>query len=239
MAQNKPTALYNAMVAPAINYTIKGFLWYQGESNTGNASEYKRFLPALISDWRSKWDDDKLPFLFVQLPNFMDVLYQPSESNWAALREADLKTLSVPNTGMAVAIDLGEWNDIHPDDKKDVGDRLALAAEKIAYGEKDIVASGPLYQSSQTGGNKIIVSFTNVGSGLISIDGEALSQFAIAGADKKFVWANAKIEGDKVVVWSDDVPQPMYVRYAWADNPFGANLYNKEKLPASPFRTDE
>jgi sialate O-acetylesterase len=155
------------------------------------------------------------------------------------LREAALKTLSVPNTAMAVTIELGEWNDIHPDNKKDVGERLALGAMKLAYGEKDIVASGPIYQSSKIEGNKIIVSFTNTGSGLIAVDDEELNQFAIAGADKKFVWAKAKIEGDKVVVWNDDIAQPMYVRYAWADNPFGANLYNKEGLPASPFRTDE
>jgi sialate O-acetylesterase len=193
----------------------------------------------LIADWRNKWGDENIPFLYVQLPNFMDAQYLPSESNWAVLREAALKTLSIPNTGMAVTIDLGEWNDIHPDNKKDVGERLALAAEKIAYGKKDIVASGPLYQSFNIEGNKIIISFTNIGGGLISIDDEELNQFAIAGADKKFVWAKAKIEGDKVVVWNDDVPEPLYVRYAWADNPFGANLYNKERLPASPFRTDE
>jgi sialate O-acetylesterase len=139
---------------------------------------------------------------------------------------------------MAVTIDLGEWNDIHPDRKKEVGERLALAAEKIAYGEKDIVSSGPVYQSSTIDGNKVIISFTNTGSGLITNDGEELSQFAIAGADKKFVWAKAKIEGDKVVVWNEDIADPMYVRYAWADNPDNPNLYNKEGLPASPFRTD-
>jgi sialate O-acetylesterase len=238
-AQNSPAALYNAMVAPTINYGIKGILWYQGESNERNASEYKNLLPALINDWRNKWGEGNIPFLYVQLPNFMDAQYLPSESNWAVLREAALKTLSVPNTAMAVTIELGEWNDIHPDNKKDVGERLALGAEKIAYGEKNIVSSGPLYQSSKIEGNKIILSFTNTGSGLISIDDEELNQFAIAGADKKFVWAKAKIEGDKVVVWNDDITQPMYVRYAWADNPFGANLYNKEGLPASPFRTDE
>jgi sialate O-acetylesterase len=138
---------------------------------------------------------------------------------------------------MAVAIDLGEWNDIHPDNKKDVGDRLALIAKKLAYGE-NIVYSGPLYQSSTIEGNKIIISFTNTGGGLITNDGEALSEFAIAGADKKFVWAKAKIEGDKIIVSGDEVTSPMYVRYAWADNPVNPNLYNKEGLPASPFRTD-
>jgi sialate O-acetylesterase len=236
--QKQPTALYNAMVAPVINYTIKGFLWYQGEANSSHAKEYTKLQPAMIADWRNKWKEGDLPFLYVQLPNFMEVNYLPSESEWAELREAQLKSLSVPNVGMAVAIDLGEWNDIHPDRKKEVGDRLALAAEKLAYGEKDIVYSGPIYKSSTVDGNKITISFTNTGSGLITNDGEELSQFAIAGADKKFVWAKGKIEGDKVVVWNDNVPNPMYVRYAWADNPDNPNLYNKEGLPASPFRID-
>lgn len=239
VAQNQPTALYNAMVAPAAAYAITGVLWYQGESNTGNAAQYHLLLPALIQDWRSKWGKGALPFLYVQLPNFGDADYLPSESSWAVLREAARKTLSLPNTGMAITIDLGEWNDIHPDNKKDVGERLALAARKMVYGEKDLVSSGPLFQSSKIEGSKIRLRFTSTGSGLVAIDGEELSGFAIAGADKKFVWANAKIEGDNVVVWHDAVSQPMYVRYAWADNPFGANLYNKEGLPASPFRTDE
>ena len=236
--QNQPTALYNAMIAPLINYTIKGFLWYQGEANTWNAEAYAKLQPALIADWRHQWKQGDLPFLYVQLPGFMDVQYLPSESQWASLREAQLKSLPVPNTGMAVAIDLGEWNDIHPDNKKDVGIRLALAAEKVAYAEKDIVYSGPLYQSATIDGNKIILSFSSIGSGLVSNDGEALSQFAIAGADKKFVWAKAMIDGNKVVVWNDAVAHPVYVRYAWADNPQGANLYNKEGLPASPFETE-
>ena len=234
-AQNQPTALYNAMTAPLINYSCKGFLWYQGETNTGRAYEYEKLQTALINDWRNKWNEPSAPFLFVQLPGFMDMNYLPSESRWAELREAQLKTLSVPNTGMAVAIDLGEWNDIHPDRKKEVGDRLALLAEKIAYGEKEIVYSGPLYQSATIDGNNIIVSFSNVGSGLITNDGEALNYFAIAGADKKFVWAKAIIRDNKVIVWNENVLHPVYVRYAWADNPDGANLYNNEGLPASPF----
>jgi sialate O-acetylesterase len=237
-AQNSPTALYNAMLAPATNYSIKGFLWYQGESNTGNAKEYAALMPALINDWRSKWARGQLPFLYVQLPNFMEVQYQPSESNWAATREAQLKALSVPNTGMVIATDLGEWNDIHPDNKKDVGERLALLADNMVYGDKNIVSSGPLFQSATVDANKIILSFTNTGSGLITTDGEEPSEFAIAGADKKFVWAKAKINGDKVVVWNETIVNPMYVRYAWADNPGNPNLYNKEGLPASPFRTD-
>ncbi|SFC70724.1 sialate O-acetylesterase [Spirosoma endophyticum] len=237
-AQNQPTALYNAMVAPEINYAIKGFCWYQGESNAGKPQEYEKLQVALIQDWRNHWKQGPLPFLSVQLPGFMDYNYQPTESNWAVLREAQRKALSVPNTAMVVAIDLGEWNDIHPDNKKDVGERLALSAMKTAYKE-NLVSSGPLYQSSAIDGNKIVVSFTNVGGGLITKDGEELGEFAIAGADKKFIWAKAKIEGNNVVVWSDEVATPQYVRYAWADNPVNPNLYNKEGLPASPFRTDQ
>ncbi|HET9746793.1 MAG TPA: sialate O-acetylesterase [Chitinophagaceae bacterium] len=236
-AGSQPTALYNGMVAPITNYTIKGFLWYQGESNTNRADEYAKLQPAQIKDWRNKWKQGELPFLYVQLPGFMDYNYLPSESNWAMLRESQLKSLSVPNTAMAVAIDLGEWNDIHPDNKKDVGERLALAAMKMAYGE-NVVHSGPLYQSATINGNRIKLQFTNTGSGLITNDGEELNEFAIAGDDKKFVWAKAKIEGNTVIVWNDAIENPRYVRYAWADNPVNPNLYNKEGLPASPFRTD-
>jgi sialate O-acetylesterase len=201
--------------------------------------EYKKLLPALINDWRQKWNQGDAPFLYVQLPNYMNVSYSPSESGWALLREAQLQTLRVPNTAMAVAIDLGEWNDIHPGNKKPVGERLALAAQHIAYHDSSVVYSGPIFQSAEVNGNKVVLHFSDVGSGLISIDGEELSQFAIAGADKKFTWAKAKIENNTVVVWSDTIPNPAYVRYAWADNPDGANLYNKEGLPASPFRTDQ
>jgi sialate O-acetylesterase len=235
-AQNQPAALYNAMVAPAVNYTIKGFVWYQGEANAGRGAEYAKLQSAQIADWRNKWQQGDLPFLYVQLPNFMDANYMPSESQWAELREAQLRSLSVPNTGMAVAIDLGEWNDIHPDNKKAVADRLALIADKMVYG-KDIVYSGPIFKSAAIDGDKITVTFTNTGSGLIANDGEELREFAIAGADKKFVWAKARIDGDKIIVSSDAVVNPMYVRYAWADNP-DVNLYNKEGLPASPFRTE-
>ncbi len=238
VAQNQPTALYNAMVAPIIDYAIKGFLWYQGEANTSRAEEYTKLQPAQIFDWRNKWKQGNLPFLYVQLPGFMDYNYLPSESNWAMLRESQLISLSVPATAMAVAIDLGEWNDIHPDNKKDVGERLALAALKLAYGE-NVVHSGPIYESSEIDGNKIIIHFANSAEGLITNDGEAPSEFAIAGADKKFIWAKARIDGDKVIVWTDAFPDPVYVRYAWADNPINPNLYNKAGLPASPFRTDK
>lgn len=236
--QYQPAALYNAMIAPEINYTIKGFCWYQGESNAGQPKQYEKLLPALINDWRLKWSQGPLPFLYVQLPGFQEYNYLPVESDWAMFRESQLKALSVPNTAMAVAIDLGEWNDVHPDNKKEVGERLALAAMKTAYKE-DIIYSGPVYQSAVVDGDKIIVSFTHTGQGLITKDGEAPATFEIAGANKKFVRANAKIEGDKVAVWSDEITAPLYVRYAWSDNPVNPNLYNKEQLPASPFRTDK
>jgi len=235
----KPLGLYNAMIAPLLDYKIKGGVWYQVESNAGRPVEYRNLFPALIKDWRKNWKQGDFPFLFVQLPNFMEAKPEPSESNWALLREAQLKTLSLPNTAMVVAIDIGEWNDIHPLNKKDVGKRLALAAQKVAYGDDEVVYSGPLYKSMTVEGNKTILTFTSIGSGLMAKGGEQLKNFAICGTDKKFVWANAKIKNNKVIVWSDKVENPMAVRYAWADNPEGANLYNKEGLPASPFRTDE
>ncbi|WP_417351568.1 sialate O-acetylesterase [Flavobacterium alkalisoli] len=233
----QPTSLYNAMISPLTNYTIKGFAWYQGESNTGNAHEYSKLQTALIADWRTKWNK-QLPFLYVQLPGFMDYNYTPSESQWALFREQQAKNLSIPKTAMAVAIDLGEWNDIHPDRKKEVGERLALAAEKTAYNES-VISSGPSYKSSEIQGNKIIVSFNNTGSGLSTADGEAPSEFAIAGADKNFVWAKTKIDGNTVILWNENIEKPLYIRYAWADNPVNPNLINKEDLPAVPFRTDD
>ena len=237
-SQNQPTALYNSMIAPLINYKIKGFVWYQGESNTGNGDEYAKMQMSMIKDWRSKWKDDDLPFLFVQLPGFMDYNYLPSESGWAEFREAQAKSLAVNKTAMAVAIDLGEWNDVHPERKMEVGDRLAAAAEKTAYNE-NIVYSGPTYLSSAIDGGKIIINFTNTGGGLTTNDGEAPDEFAIADDSKKFVWAKTKIENDKVIVWNEDVRNPKYVRYAWADDPVNPNLINKEGLPAAPFRTDK
>jgi sialate O-acetylesterase len=233
--QNEPTGLYNTMVAPAINYRIKGFLWYQGETNSSRPLEYMKLLPALISDWRNKWQQGPVPFLYVQLPNFMEVRYLPSESQWAELRFSQLKSLAVLNTAMAVTIDAGEWNDIHPLGKKIVGDRLALAAGKLAYGNDKIVYSGPIIKSAAKDGKRIILEFDHTGSGLMVKGGGDLYYFSIAGADRKFVWAEAIIMGNTVVVRSDEIADPQYVRYAWADNPEGANLYNIEGLPASPF----
>jgi sialate O-acetylesterase len=235
----QPSGLFNAMIAPLLNYAIKGVTWYQGEGNISRPNDYHELFAAMIADWRKNWNQGNFPFLYVQLPNFGEADSQPSESNWAELREQQLKTLAVPNTAMAVAIDIGEWNDLHPLNKKDVGKRLALAAENLVYGNKKITYSGPVYRSEKIVGNKIILCFTSIGSGLIAKNNGELKQFAIAGINKKFIWANAKIESDKVIVWNDDIQKPLYVRYAWADNPAGANLCNKEGLPASPFRTDK
>jgi sialate O-acetylesterase len=235
----KPLGLYNSMIAPLINYKIKGVIWYQGESNTGSPAEYNKLFPAMIADWREKWNQGNFPFLFVQLPNFMEPRFEPSESGWALFREAQQKALSLLNTGMAVTYDLGEWNDIHPLNKKDVALRLFLAAEKTAYGNESVVYSGPVYKSMEVKDHKIVLTFVNTGGGLTSKGNAGLKYFSIAGAEKRFVWANARIEGNKVVVWSEEVVNPAAVRYAWADNPEGANLYNLEGLPASPFRTDD
>src|SRR6478609_7893783 len=198
----KATGLYNGMLAPLFSYTIKGAIWYQGEANTGRAEQHRTLFPALIKNWREKWNQGDFPFLFVQLPNFNEPQKEPSDGGWARFRETQTATLAVPNTGMAVAIDIGEWNDIHPLNKKDLGYRLSLAAQKVAYHEKNVVYTGPTYQSMKVKGNKITITFSNFGSGLIAKDGP-LKQFAIAGDDKKFVWANAKIKKNKIIVWSD------------------------------------
>lgn len=234
----QPTALYNAMFAPLENYTIKGFVWYQGESNTYDPALYGQLQRAMVADWRQRWHNPTLPFLYVQLPGFMDMSYLPEESNWAAFREVQRKFLSVPHTGMAVTIDLGEWNDVHPDRKREVGRRLALQAEKIAYHQSGIF-SGPLYGWQKVSGNQIEITFSDTGEGLITNDKAAPAAFEIAGPDKKYVGAQAKIEGDKIIVWSGRISHPVYVRYAWSDFPVNPNLYNKEGLPASPFSTDE
>lgn len=233
--QNEPTSLFNTMVAPVLNYRIKGFLWYQGETNANNPKGYQQLLSALINDWRIKWKQGTLPFIYVQLPNFMEVRYQPSESQWAELRFEQLKALYVPNTAMVVTIDVGEWNDIHPLEKRVIGERLALAARNVAYGNENIEHSGPIYRSLIKDADSLKVEFDHVGGGLKIKGGGDLNYFAVAGADRKFVWAEAKIRNNLVIVWSNEIKEPKYIRYAWADNPAGANLYNLEGLPASPF----
>ena len=234
---HSPSGLYNAMIAPLIPYGIQGAIWYQGESNAGRAYQYRKLFPAMIKNWRKDWGQGDFPFLFVQLANFRAVKPDPNESDWAELREAQLMTLAIPNAGMATIIDIGEANDIHPKNKQDVGKRLALWALAETYG-KEMVYSGPLYKSMEIKGHEIVLGFDHVGGGLVAGGGERLKGFAVAGADRKFVWADARIEGDRVVVGSDQVSEPVAVRYAWADNPV-CNLYNREGLPASPFRTDQ
>lgn len=238
VAQNQPTALYNAMIAPFEGLNLKGVLWYQGESNASKPYEYEALQVSQIQNIRKNFANPNLPFLFVQLPNFQDYQYLPSESNWAKLREAQRNAASkTPNTAMVVTIDLGEWNDIHPDNKKSVGDRLAMAANHLIYKSNEEY-SGPIFQKQTIDNEKIILEFSHVGSGLKTNDNEPPTEFAIAGYDKKWVWADAKIDNDKLMVWSQKVKSPKYVRYAWADNPVNPNLTNAKGLPASPFSTE-
>jgi len=234
---NRPTLLYNAMIHPLLPYAIRGVIWYQGEANTGRAYQYRQLFPDMIKDWRKLWHNGDFPFYFVQLANFKDKQSQPMESDWAELREAQLMTLSLPNTGMASAIDIGDAKDIHPKNKQEVARRLSLIARAKVYGET-IPYSGPVYQSKQIAGNKVVLTFKHADDGLKARGGTALKGFQIAGADKQFHWAQASIIGNRVTVWSDDVAHPVAVRYDWSDNPDG-NLYSGAGLPASPFRTDD
>jgi len=234
-----PTGLFNSMLAPLLNYRMKGVLWYQGESNTSRAFEHYDLFKLLINDWRSHWRQGDFPFIYVQLPNFVEVNEETTQYDWAYFRESQLKALSIPNTGMVVTIDIGEFNDIHPVNKKDVGTRLARAAEKIAYGNKHVVSSGPIFQSMKIDGSNVLLTFTEVGSGLTVKQGIELKGFEVCGSNNKYFPAQAKIEKGKIRIWSKEVVTPVAVRYAWANNPEGANLCNKEGLPASPFRTNE
>ncbi len=231
-----PSYLYNAMINPIVPYGIKGFIWYQGEENVSAPQDYQTLFPMLISDWRIRWQQGYLPFLYVQLANYMKKQPEPSESEWAELRDAQNMADTQNNTGMACIIDIGEAKDIHPKNKQEVGRRLALLAKKLAY-RKQVQAYGPLYKDCKVDGNKIIIRFSETGSGLaIRGKGELLG-FSVAGEDQKFYWANAKIDGNCVIVSSGKVSNPAAVRYAWADNP-ECNLINLEGLPAIPFRTD-
>ncbi|MBD3241982.1 MAG: 9-O-acetylesterase [Chitinivibrionales bacterium] len=236
--QNEPTVLYNAMINPLLPYSIRGAIWYQGEANAGRAYQYRKLLPAMIGDWRRAWGREDLPFGIVQLANFMETTEVPTSSAWAELREAQAMTARKDeNTGLAVIIDIGEADDIHPKNKQEVGRRLSLWALGTVY-DRDTVYSGPRYESVSIADGKVEIAFTHVGGGL-TVKGDTLTGFAIAGADSQFVWAEASVSGkNTVTVWSDKVDLPFAVRYAWADNPV-CNLYNKEGLPACPFRTDE
>jgi len=232
---NRPTLIYNAMINPILPYTIKGVIWYQGESNADRATQYRQLFPLLINDWRQKWGEGNFPFYFVQIANYA-AMDQPPAADWPALRDAQLSTLSLPNTGMAVTIDIGDANRIHPQNKQEAGRHLALIARAKTYGE-NIPYSGPIYKSQVIRGNKIELEFTHTDNGLL-VKGDTLKGFTIAGADKRFYPARAIISGNKVVVTSGDVANPIAVRYAWANNPV-CNLYNGANLPASPFRTDD
>jgi sialate O-acetylesterase len=235
---SKPMAIYNGMIHPWVGYAMRGAIWYQGESNASRAKEYETIFPQLILDWRRLWKKE-LPFYFVQLANFKKPSTEPGVPDaWAELQNAQLLTLSLPKTGMAIINDIGMANDIHPTNKLDVGERLARWALAKDYGRDDIVISGPIYKGSKIEGDKVRIEFDHA-KGLKSRDGGPLKRFEIAGEDRKWVWADAKIDGESVVVSSKDVPNPVAVRYAWASNPEGANLVNGEGLPASLFRTDD
>lgn len=235
-----PCLLFNAMINPIIPYGIKGAIWYQGESNADRAVQYQRLFPSLITDWRKHWQLGDLPFLWVQLANFTKPDVKPSESQWAELREAQTMTLKLPNTGMASAIDIGEANDIHPRNKQEVGHRLSLNALKIAY-EKNLVHQGPMFSAVDFRAGKAVVSFSDTGNGLVVKDRYGyVNGFALAGADRKYYWAQARIIGlNQVEVFCDQVTEPVSVRYGWANNPDDLNLYNSEGLPANPFRKGE
>lgn len=252
-AMGKPQGasdLYNAMIFPLAPYAITGAIWYQGESNADRAWEYRTAFPAMIKSWRDTFGQGDFPFFLVQLAPFMDINPQPTDSNWAELRDAQLFTTnSVPNTAQAVIIDVGDEKDIHPQKKEPVGARLALAARALKYGEK-IEYLGPVYDKLTISGDKAIVSFKHVGGGLLAkpldgplaerlkVNANDLTGFTIAGEDKKFYNATAKIEGDTVVVSSDKVAKPVAVRYGWSNYPV-VNLWNKDNLPATPFRSDD
>ncbi len=230
-----PGKLFNGMINPLLPYAIKGVIWYQGESNGERAEEYRALFPAMITAWRNAWGQGNFPFLYVQIANWLHRQEEPSDNTWAELRDAQRTTLALPNTAMAVAIDIGDALDIHPKNKQEVGHRLALGAEKVAYG-MNLPYSGPLYRAMKTDKHRIRLQFEHTDGGL-QVHGDALTAFTIAGADHRFVNAQATIEGNSVLVWSEDVPTPVAVRYGWQYNP-PCNLYNGAGLPASPFRTD-
>jgi sialate O-acetylesterase len=243
VGNRRPGGLFETLTVPLVPYAIQGVIWYQGESDTGRGEQYHALFSSMIGEWRKAWGQGDFPFLFVQLAAYRgnagrgdESLFKRMSEGWPRLRESQLKTLAVKNTAMAVAIDLGEEMDIHPRNKKSVGERLALAARATVYGE-DIVYSGPIYKSSKVENGKVQIAFDHIGSGLASGGGD-LRGFAIAGEDGKFVPAQARIEEKRVIVSSPEVPDPAYARYGW-DSFTDCNLYNKEGLPASPFRTDD
>ena len=231
-----PSALFNGMISPLLPFAIRGVIWYQGENNAGRPAQYRDLFQVLIRNWRKVWGQGDFPFYFVQLANYMARQLQPTEGGWAELREAQTMALALPNTGMAVAIDIGEADDIHPGNKKDVGLRLALNALHGTYGQADVIPSGPIFRSAKREGSSLRISFDFAEGGLVC-QGDALRGFSIAGEDGRFVWAEAKIDGNEILVSSPEIAEPRSARYGWADNP-EVSVYNKVGLPASPFRTD-
>jgi sialate O-acetylesterase len=230
--------LYNGMIHPVVPFGIRGVAFYQGENNVLNPDEYRELFPLLIREWRRRWGRGDVPFLFVQIANFSAVLPEPSDGMWCRIRDAQRAGLREPNTAMIVAIDLGDADDLHAKNKRDVGLRLARAARRLAYGEQDVVPMGPLFAGAEFKGPEVTIRFTHAGGGLVAKGGGPLVGFAVAGDDRRFAWAAARVDGDRVVVSCDKVSQPAAVRYAFAANP-RCNLYNAEGLPASPFRTDD
>jgi len=234
------SSIYDGMIAPLIPFFIRGAIWYQGESNEARAQQYGVLLPTMIKAWRERWSEGDFPFGIVQLPNYRDPKPEPADEAWSHLREAQRRTaLHTPNTGLIVTIDIGEAHDIHPKNKLEVGKRMARWALVDVYRRK-LTGSGPTFRNAKIAGSQIILTFDEVGEGLRIRDGDKLDEFAIAGADRKWHWANAKIVGrDRIEVWSDSVPQPLAVRYAFNNNPKHPNLTNETGLPAAPFRTDD
>lgn len=244
------TTIYNAMVHGMAPFSVRGVIWYQGESNAGDGLRYQHLKKGLVNGWRETFENPELSFYWVQLAGFQQPDDNPAGSGWGPVREGQRRAMEIPNTGMAVTIDIGQANDIHPRNKQDVGKRLSRWALRDHYGQSDLVPSGPLYKSMKAGDGKIVISFEHVGDGLMTgkksgmdpvvpTNESELTQFAIAGADQQWKWAQAKIEGDTVVVWHDEISEPAAVRYSYQSNPVGANLYNKNGLPASPFKTDD
>lgn len=233
-------SIYNTMVAPIIPYAIRGAMWYQGESNEDRAEQYEILLPTMIEAWRARWDQGNFPFAIVQLPNYRAISPEPIDEAWSHIRDAQRTTsLRVPQTGLIVTIDVGEAADIHPTNKLTVGKRLWHWAMASVYGQQT-PAVGPVFDKVQVAGNKLVLSFRETGQGLRTIDGQALRTFAVAGEDKQFVWAQARIIApDKIEVWADGIANPVAVRYAFNNNPENPNLSNETGIPASPFRSDK
>jgi sialate O-acetylesterase len=234
----KPTGLYNAMIAPLQNLSIKAVLWYQGESNVNNANQYGDLLKSMVLDWRNTFNRPNLPFIIAQLPNYLPSTIELKESAWATLRQQQLSILTLPFTCVSNNIDLGDWNDIHPENKLDVAKRLARIAYPLVYGETVADATGPICSKAENKGNYILLTFSNAQNGLQIFDNRVVKNFAIAGNDKKFIWASADIQGNKIRVWNSLPTEVKFVRYAWADNPMPVNVYNQIGLPAFPFEIE-